>query len=110
MTDKPEKKTVEAMILQPVRIAAQRQAAKQDRQLAAVARAILVKISETAQPSPDGVAHPARRPSTVPRKRLKFRMDKAQHEIVMDRIRASGSSLTAALEKGLEDYARTGKF
>lgn len=105
-----EKKTVEAMILQPVRVAAQKRATDQDRQLAAVARAILVKISEQAQPSPDGVAHPARRPSKIPRKRIKFRMDAAQHAIVMDRIRASGSSLTAALEKGLEDYARTGKF
>jgi hypothetical protein len=110
MTTTDTKQTVEAMILRPIRIAAQARADEQARELAAVARAVLIKASESAEPSEDGVAHPASRPSNVGRQRIRFRMDREQHAVVKDRIRRSGQSMTAALEQGLEDYARTGKF
>lgn len=108
--DEDNKQTVEAMILKPIRIAAQARAVREARELASVARQVLIKASENAQPSEDGVAHPASRPSNLGRQRIRFRMDREQHQVVKDRIRRSGQSMTSALEKGLEAYARTGKF
>ena len=101
---------VEAMVLAPIKRAAKAQADKDMRQLPVIARAILLEASKKAEPSEDGVAHPASRPTNANRLRIRFRMDPGEYEIVRDRIRASGQSVAAALEKGLERYARTGKI
>lgn len=100
---------VECEILQLVKRAAAKRAADQMQELHHVARRVLVKASESAEPSEDGVAHPARRPRVAERERIKFRMPRDEHQIVKERIRASGRSMTAVLEEGLERYARTGE-
>lgn len=56
------------------------------------------------------VAHPADRPKDAPRKRIRFMMPRDKYEVLIARIRASGLSMTATLEKGLEEFARTGEF
>lgn len=113
---KPRKAQFEAMILEPVLEAAEARARQQDRQLPQVAKAILIRASEDATPlldedgKPTEPAHPAERPAAATRRRIRFRVDAAAHEIVKDRIRASGTSMTAALEQGLLNYARTGEY
>jgi hypothetical protein len=114
LTDNQQKpmgsKQFEGEILIPILLAAQAQARSKAQNLSAVGRAILRKASKAAEPSTDGVAHPAARPSNAGRKRMRFRMPGDEYEVIKERIRASGESVTAALEKGLEQYARTGKF
>lgn len=56
------------------------------------------------------VAHPAERPEGAERKRIRFVMDREKYDVVRERIRMSGISMTATLEQGLEAYARTGEF
>lgn len=104
------KQTVECLILAPVLNLAAARAAQQDRELTVVARAVLVKASRLAHPSDDGVAHPAERPPRADCKRIRFRMPKDEHAVVKDRIRASGQSMTSALEQGLMNYAKTGEY
>lgn len=106
----PNQQVVECQILSLVKTAAAAMAEKQMQELYHVARRILVKASEVAEPTEDGVAHPAQRPASAERERIKFRMPKDEHVIVKARIRASGRSMTSVLEEGLERYARTGKI
>lgn len=105
-----ERIAAEAQIRTTVLEAARARAETQARELHAVARALLVTTSKQARPSEDGVAHPAQRPEEVDRKRIRFSMDREEYGIIKDRIRASGRSLTAALEEELERYARTGEL
>lgn len=100
----------EGQILIPILLAAKARAQSRAQNLSEVSRAIIRKASKNATPSPDGVAHPAARPSNAGRKRMRFRVPGDEYEVIKERIRASGTSVTAALEKGLEEYARTGKF
>lgn len=101
--------TVEAEIVTQILTAARKRAAKQGREITGVARNILVKASKAAKLKP-GVAHPANRPAQAARQRLRFRMDPEAYDVIKKRIRASGQSMTAALESGLEHYARTGEI
>lgn len=103
-------KTVEAQIIGEILSAARARAKIDAHDMSAVARAVLERASKTAKPCEDGVAHPAQRPKQAGQKRIRFRMDAGKYEIVKDRIRRSGISMTAALEEGLERYARTGDF
>lgn len=108
MTEQKTKATFEGEILLAVRNAAKARAESQARKLPAVARAVLIQASKRARPSEDGVAHPAERPTKAAKKRIRFTMDSDQYDLVKERIRQSGRSMTRALEEGLEDYARTG--
>lgn len=110
LTDPDAPHTFEAMVRETVLKAAQIRAVKDARKIHDVAREILRLASKRAEPSPDAVAHPASRPSNVPRKRLRVNFRAGEHLIIMNRIRLSGQSMTSALEAGLEQYARTGQF
>lgn len=110
MTTSPKKHTFEAQILRDVREAAWARATVQDQNPLSIARSVLVKAAREAEPSPDMVAHPARRPNDAAKVRIRVVVDKATFDIVKDRIRTSGISLTGALEAGLTTYARTGKI
>lgn len=110
METETEKMTAEFMISALVLDAADARAKAQQRQLPRVAKALLERASANAVPTEDGVAHPAVRSPTAERKRIRFRVDAELHEIVKERIRASGISMAAALEAELKQYARTGKF
>lgn len=100
----------EAKIRETVLTAARLRARTQTRSLPDVARAILESASKQATPSDEGVAHPAQRPPEAKQKRIRFALPVDQHAIIKDRIRASGRSMTAVLEHGLESYAETGEF
>lgn len=107
-TKDPSKKNAEALIDADVYEAARRRAEANAQELAKVARSIIYAASLEAQPSDDAVAHPAIRPANVDRRRLRFCVDRHQYDIAKGRIRASGQSMTAALEAGLEAYAFSG--
>lgn len=107
---------VEIMVLAEVVTAASARAKMNHVYLAQVARDIIFKASGNARPIevPEGeeppVAHPARRPMNAKTKRVRFMVATDRYQIARDRIRASGKSVTAVLEKGLEKYARTGNY
>lgn len=111
-----DKGTAEFMISARVLRAAKARAATQDREITVVAKAILIKLSKNATPlvdeegKPTEPAHPATREPGELRKRIRFGVDPDEHEGVKERIRASGISMTAALETALEAYSRTGKY
>lgn len=107
-----ERKTVDHMIMEPVRKAAELIADRQGRELSKVAEAIVYREAETAEPTESGVAHPAKRPpaDVIPRTRVRFATDRERYGQAVKRIRASGRSVAGVLEAGLEQYARTGKF
>ena len=111
-----DKGTAEFMISANVLRAAKARAAMQDREITVVAKAILIRLSQNANPlvdeegKPTEPAHPATRAPGEPRKRIRFRVDPDEHEGVKERIRASGISMTAALEQALESYSRTGEY
>jgi hypothetical protein len=115
-TGADEKGTAEFMISARVLRAAKARAATQDREITVVAKAILIKLSKNATPlideegKPTEPAHPATREPGEVRKRIRFSVDPDEHEGVKERIRASGISMTAALETALEIYSRTGKY
>lgn len=109
MTTSQNKHTFEAQILRDVREAAWARALVQDQNPLSIARSVLVKAAREAEPSPDQVAHPARRPTDAIKVRIRVVVDRATFEIVKERVRTSGISLTGALEAGLTAYARTGK-
>lgn len=102
--------TVEAQITSLIRDAAKIKAEEQAHNLSAVAQAVIIRASKAAVPREDGVAHPAQRPRQTGCVRIRFRMNAEAYRIAKERIRASGTSMTAALEEGLERYARTGEF
>jgi len=108
--------TAEFMISARVLRAAKARAATQDREITVVAKALLIKLSREATPlideegRPTEPAHPATREPGEVRKRIRFRVDTEEHEGVKERIRASGISMTAALEEALESYSRTGEY
>lgn len=110
------KGTAEFMVSARVLRAAKARAATQDREITVVAKALLIKASQTATPlldeegKPTEPAHPATREPGEVRKRIRFRVDPEAHEGVKERIRASGISMTAALETALESYSRTGEY
>jgi predicted HicB family RNase H-like nuclease len=104
------KMNFEAKIRETVHRAAKARAAENAQELSRVAQAILIRASKAASPEEGGVAHPAKRPTGAPVKRIRFRIDSEAHEVIKARIRGSGTSMTAALEEGLENYARTGQY
>lgn len=104
------KQKVDMMVIDKVLQAAKLRAAEEAHDMSAVAKAIIIKASKNAKPSEDGVAHPAQRPARAERTRIRFLMGRQKYAIARDRIRASGTSVTAVLEEGLERYARTGQF
>lgn len=116
VADEEDKGTAEFMISARVLRAARARAAMQDREITVVARAMLIKISKQATPlvdengQPTEPAHPATREPGEKRKRIRFSVDAKEHEGVKERIRASGISMTAALETALESYSRTGEY
>lgn len=111
-TQTAAKATVEVMVRDVVYDAALLRARSQAQQLRAVAREIL--FDRAAQASPrDGFAAltpTARILGQPPRTRLRFRANARSYRVARDRLHAAGSSVTAAIEDGLEQYARTGQF
>lgn len=107
-----ERKTVDHMIMEPVRQAAELIANRQGRDLSKIAEAIVYREAETAQATGAGIAHPAKRPpaDVIPRTRVRFTTDRDRYDQALKRLRASGRSVAGVLEKGLEQYARTGTF
>ena len=110
------KRQAEFMIDAKVLRAAELRADLQVQELPQVAKAILQRASEDAKPlldadgNPMEPAHPADRPEGTARKRIRFRTDPGEHDLVKERIRTSGASMTAVLEDGLRLYAETGKY
>lgn len=110
------KRQAEFMIDDRVLKAAELRAQRLVQELPQVAKAILQRASEEAKPLLDAdghpmePAHPADRPEGTPRKRIRFRTDPEEHDLVKERIRTAGSSMTAVLEDGLRRYAETGKY
>lgn len=110
METKTDKTMAEFMISVKVINAAKERAKAQQRLLTRVARSLLERAARDAIPTEDGVAHPAVRSATAERKRIRFSVDTEAHDIMREKIRASGISMTAALEYELARYARTGNF
>ena len=117
MTETTEKpRQAEFMIDAAVVKAAELRAKLQTRELPQVAKAILQRASEQATPlvdadgNPMEPAHPAERADGTLRKRIRFRTPREEHEVVKQRIRTSGQSMTAVLEDGLRRYAETGEY
>jgi len=109
MTD-GTKATVEVMIRDVVYDAALARAKSQAQQLRGVAREILFDRAALAKPM-DHMVHPAGRVLGQPsRTRLRFRANAASYTRARDRLHSAGTSVTAAIEEGLEQYARTGEF
>lgn len=110
------KRQAEFMIDARVHRAAELRAERLVQELPQVAKAILQRASENATPlldadgNPMEPAHPADRPEGTERKRIRFRTDPKEHDVVKERIRSSGSSMTAVLEDGLRRYAETGEY
>jgi hypothetical protein len=110
------KRQAEFMIDGAVHKAADLRARLQMRELPQVAKAILQRASEDATPlvdadgNPMEPAHPADRAEGTERVRIRFRTPTDEHEVIKQRIRASGSSMTAVLEDGLRRYAETGEY
>jgi hypothetical protein len=109
-TEEASSQKIDVMIIDKILAAARARATREARDMSLIARAVIIRASKAAQPSEDGVAHPAQRPALANRKRIRFLMDREAYSIAKSRIRASGQSVTAVLEEGLENYARTGKF
>lgn len=104
--------TVEVMVRDVVYQAALLRARSQAQQLATVAREILFDRAALAQPSPNVVA-PAPRVlmySDSTRKRFRFQVKRNAYNDARNRLHASGVSVTAVIEEGLETFARTGEF
>lgn len=106
MTDR---QTVEAMIRETVYDAALLRAQANAQKLRSVAREIL--FEQAALATPDSEGRPtARVILNQRRRRLRFPVPRESYEVARDRLHASGLSVTAALEIGLERFARTGEF
>lgn len=108
----PQTMTVEVMIRNAVYEAALARARTQAQKLRGVAREILFERAAQVQPGTDE-GHPAPRMlslSQPKRRRLRFPVDRDEYEPARDRLHASGVSVTAAIEDGLERFARTGEF
>lgn len=108
----PDKATVEVMIRDAVYDAALARAKSQAQQLRAVAREILYDRAAQAEPAGGFAAlmPTARVLGQPPRTRLRFRAPADSYHVAKDRLHKAGVSVTAAIEDGLEDYARTGEF
>lgn len=110
------KRQAEFMIDARVLKAAELRAERLVQELPKVAQAILRRASENVTPlldadgKPMEPAHPAEREEGVERRRIRFRTPPEEHETVKERIRSSGSSMTAVLEDGLRHYAETGEY
>jgi len=117
MTEATKKKRqAEFMIDATVVRAAELRAERLVQELPQVAKAILQRASENATPlvdadgNPTEPAHPAERPPGTKRRRIRFRTWPEEHDIVKERLRSSGASMTAVLEDGLRRYAETGEY
>lgn len=101
--------TVEVMIRDVVYDAALARARAQAQQLRGVAREILWDRAAQAEPNEHAVM-PAARFIDAPRRRLRFQAPRDAYQKALGRLHASGVSVTAAIEEGLEQFARTGEF
>lgn len=109
-TVEPEKATVEVMIRDVVYNAALARARSQMQQLRGVAREILFDRAAQVEPDSDAT-HPTARVLGQPlRTRLRFRAPADAYDVARSRLHAAGTSVTAAIEEGLLEYARTGEF
>lgn len=108
----PHKATVEVMIRDVVYEAALLRAKSQAQQLRSVAREILFDRAARVEPDEDQEpVNPTARVLGQPmRTRLRFRADVVAYNRARDRLHNSGVSVTAAIEEGLESFARTGQF
>lgn len=108
----PDKATVEVMIRDVVYDAALARARSQAQQLRAVAREILYDQAAQAEPARGfaTLTPTARILGQPPRTRLRFRVPADSYDVARTRLHAAGTSVTAAIEEGLESYARTGQF
>jgi len=101
--------TVEVMVRDAVYDAALARARSQAQQLRAVAREILFDRAAQAEPNEQAVVPSARFIGTT-RRRLRFQAPRDAYQKALARLHASGLSATAAIEEGLEQFARTGEF
>lgn len=108
----PEPRMVELMIRTVVYDAALARAKSQAQQLRTVAREILFERAAQAEPATgfNKLTPVARVLGQPPRTRLRFKTDDRSYLQAKNRLRDSGVSVTAAIEDGLEEYARTGMF
>lgn len=105
-----EKATVEVMIRDEVYDAALARAKSQAQQLRGVAREILFSRAAQAEPH-GGTMFPTARVLGQPsRTRLRFQASADAYDRARRRLHASGMSVTATIEDGLERFARTGQF
>lgn len=106
----PDKTTIEVMIRAVVYDAALARAKSQAQQVRTIAREVMFDRAAQAEPN-EFPAHPTARVLGQPaRRRLRFRAVLSDYTIARKRLHASGVSVTAAIEEGLERYARTGEF
>lgn len=102
--------TVEVMIRDAVYDAALLRSQAQAQKLRAVAREILFDRASQTEPV-DHATHPTARILGQPaRMRLRFRANRKAYARAKNRLHAAGTSVTAVIEDGLEQYARTGAF
>lgn len=111
-TKPTERRMVEVMIRDTVYDAALLRAQAQAQQLRTVAREILFDRASQARPR-EGFAAltpTARILGQPPRTRVRFLASAKSYDKAKARLHAAGTSVTAAIEDGLEHYARTGQF
>jgi len=102
--------TVEVMIRDVVYDAALARAKSQVQPLRGIAREILFDRAAQAEPI-DQAIHPAGRVLlSSDRVRLRFQAPREAYQRARKRLHSSGVSVTAAVEEGLERFARTGEF
>lgn len=116
LTDEAMRKIeVDILIVTEVYEAAMLRATREGRAVAPVARAILFQAAAEADPDPvysEGTIRPPLREYRSPntRSRLRFKLPRVDYEAARAAIMKSGSSVSAAIEHGLAEYARTGKI
>jgi hypothetical protein len=102
--------TREIMVREVVYDAALLRAKAQAQQLRAVAREILFDRAARAKAVPHATHPAARVMAWSPRTRLRFRVSAKAYDKAKAKLHSAGTSVTAAIEEGLEQYARTGQF
>lgn len=101
----------ELYVLKQVYDAAKARARRAGQPLSAVAREIIWQASIHARPAPDNVKmHTNNRKPGAKTKRVRLTVPQHAYDVAVVRIRASGSSVAAALEDGLTEYARYGTY
>lgn len=110
MTSSTDIQIVDHEVLAQVKRLAAARARVNLQELPQVAWTLLRNMARKAKPVEDGVAHPANRPAAAEKERIRFRAPREEYAQVRAAIRASGRSISSALEDALEEYGRSGKL